>query len=141
MENCRMKRLWIIIFAILIFSCKDNDEPNNMVICASGNMKINIANDSTITGSWDIAAVNGFTEKDIGPQIGKGQLEGYIKYGEIQINMNPRIADYNIFLNGNYSNENIIGNWHLSLFRGQDDEVSGNFEINNENKYTAYINE
>ena len=112
-----------------------------MLICASGSIKINIAKDSTITGSWDIAAVNGFTEKEIGPQIGKGQLEGYIKDGAIQINMNPIIADYNIFLNGNYSNENVIGNWHLSAFRPSGDDAFGSFEINNENKYTAYIKE
>lgn len=110
-----------------------------MLICASGSMKIIIAKDSTITGSWDIAAVNGFTEKEIGPQIGKGQLEGYIKDGTMQINMNPRIADYNIFLNGNYSNENVIGNWYLSV--KADDNTSGSFKINNENKYTAYIKE
>ena len=119
-----------------------------MVICAFGFIEINIAKDSTITGSWDIAAVNGFTNDYsdsnkvfIGPQIGTGQLAGNIKDGQIQINLNPRIADYNIFLNGNYSNENVIGNWHLSVFRGPDDDVSGSFEINNENKYTAYIKE
>jgi len=136
-----MKRLWVILLLLFIISCEDKEKPNNMVICAFGFIEINIAKDSTITGSWDIAAVNGFTEKDIGPQIGKGQLEGYIRDGKIQINMNPRIADYNIFLNGNYSNENVIGNWHLSVFRGPDDDVSGSFEINNENKYTAYIKE
>ena len=56
-------------------------------------------------------------------------------------NMKPRIADYNIILNGNYSNENIIGNWHLYVWRGSNDEVSGSFEINNENEYTAFIKE
>jgi len=136
-----MKRLLLILFVVLIFSCEDNDEPNNMVICASGIMTINIAKDSTITGSWDIVGVNSFTEKDIGPQIGKGQLDGYIKDGKIQLNMNPKIADNNIFLNGNYSNENIIGNWHLSEFRASGNSPSGSFEINNQNKYTAYINE
>ncbi|MGY8780601.1 MAG: hypothetical protein ACKVJJ_02950 [Fidelibacterota bacterium] len=136
-----MKRSWFILFTFLIYSCEDKGKSNNMLICASGSMKIIIAKDSTITGSWDIAAVNGFTEKEIGPQIGKGQLEGYIKDGTMQINMNPRIADYNIFLNGNYSNENVIGNWYLSKFRPSDDDASGSFKINNENKYTAYIKE
>ena len=136
-----MKGLWFILFTFLIYSCEDKEKANNMLICASGSIKINIAKDSTITGSWDIAAVNGFTEKEIGPQIGKGQLEGYIKDGAIQINMNPIRADYNIFLNGNYSNENVIGNWHLSAFRPSGDDAFGSFEINNENKYTAYIKE
>ena len=87
-----MKNLWVILFVILIFSCEDNDEPNNMVICASGIMKINIAKDSTLTGSWDISAIDGF-ENEIGPQIGKGILEGEISDGKVWINMNPRMAD------------------------------------------------
>jgi hypothetical protein len=132
-----MKPLWGILFVILIFSCEDNDEPNNMVICASGIMKINIAKDSTLTGSWDISAIDGF-ENEIGPQIGKGILEGEISDGKVWINMNPRMADYNIFLNGDYSNNEYEGNWYLSTFI-ESDEVSGNFKINSENKYTAFI--
>ena len=88
-----------------------------MVICASGLMEITIAKDSTLTGSWDISAIDRF-ENEIGPQIGKGILEG-------QINMNGRknliqrwvVLDYNIFLNGNYSNNEYEGNWYLSTFR------------------------
>ena len=150
-----MKRLWLILFLLLVFSCEDKENsknpiniPDGMVICATGFIEMTIATDSTVTGSWDITAADGFTNDYsdlnkvfIGPQIGTGQLAGNIKDGQIQINMNPRIADYNIFLNGNYSNENVIGNWHLSLFRGLDDEVAGSFEINNENEYTAFIKE
>ena len=85
-------------------------------------LKINIAKDSTVTVSWDITAVDGFSQEDIGPQIGKGELAGNIKDGQIWINMNPRIADYNIFLNGYYSNdgaswtENYI--WRYSIEKG-----------------------
>ena len=150
-----MKRLWLILFLLLVFSCEDKENsknpiniPDGMVICATGFIEMTIATDSTVTGSWDITAADGFTNDYsdlnkvfIGPQIGTGQLAGNIKDGQIQINMNPRIADYNIFLNGNYSNENVIGYWLLSLFRGLDDEVSGSFEINNENEYTAFIKE
>jgi len=140
-----MKRLWVILFVTtLIFtSCEDKKNTKDSVICATGFIEINIAKDSTITGSWDIAAVNGFTSREIGPQIGKGQLEGYTKNGQMQINMNPRIADYNIFLNGYSSNDSYSGNWYLATFRGQDegDDISGSFEINSNNKYTAYIEE
>ena len=121
-----------------------------MVICATGFIEMTIATDSTVTGSWDIKAADGFTnyysdsnKVFIGPQIGTGQLAGNIKDGQIQINMNPRIADYNIILNGNYSNENITGNWHLDVWRSLYDlsGVSGSFEMNNENEYTAFIKE
>ena len=113
-----------------------------MVIYATGLMEIALGKDSTLTGYWDISAIDGF-ENEIGPQIGKGKLEGQIIDGKVWINMNPKIADYNIFLNGNYSNNEYQGNWYLSTFRGNEDgnEVSGNFQINNENKYTAFIKE
>ena len=137
-----MKRLWFILLLLVILSCEDKEESKDMVICATGLMEITIAKDSTLTGSWDISAIDGF-ENEIGPQIGKGMLEGQISDGKVWINMNPRIADYNIFLNGNYSNNEYEGNWYLSTFRGNDDgnEVSGNFQINSENIYTAFIKE
>jgi|TARA_B110000263_G_scaffold146852_1_gene127375 hypothetical protein len=78
-----MKRLWAILFTILIISCEDKENSKNMVICATGFVKINIGKDSTVTGSWDITAVDGFSQEDIGPQIGKGELAGNIKDGQI----------------------------------------------------------
>jgi len=131
-----------ILLLLVILSCEDKEESKDMVICATGLMEITIAKDSTLTGSWDISAIDGF-ENEIGPQIGKGMLEGQISDGKVWINMNPRIADYNIFLNGNYSNNEYEGNWYLSTFRGNEDgnEVSGNFQINSENIYTAFIKE
>ncbi len=137
-----MKRLWFILLLLVILSCEDKEESKDMVICATGLMEITIAKDSTLTGSWDISAIDGF-ENEIGPQIGKGMLEWQISDGKVWINMNPRIADYNIFLNGNYSNNEYEGNWYLSTFRGNEDgnEVSGNFQINSENIYTAFIKE
>ena len=46
-------------------------------------LKINIAKDSTVTVSWDITAVDGFSQEDTGPQIGKSELVGNIKDGQI----------------------------------------------------------
>lgn len=140
-----MKRLWFILFVttFIFVSCEDKKDSKDRVICATGFIEINIAKDSTLTGSWDISSVDGYSTEDIGPQIGKGELAGNIKDGQIWINMNPRIADYNIFLNGYSSNDGYSGSWYLSVFRGQNegDDISGSFEINNENKYTAYIKE
>jgi len=135
--NSIMKCLWVILCLLFFFSCEDKKESKDTVICASGLMEITIAKDSTLTGSWYISAIDGF-ENEIGPQIGKGILEGEISDGKVWINMNPRMADYNIFLNGNYSNNEYEGNWYLSTFI-ESDEVSGNFKINSENKYTAFI--
>ena len=132
-----MKDLWIILPLLFFFCCEDKKDSKGLVVCANGLMQISIANDSTLTGSWNIAAKEGFEDK-IGPQIGKGILEGQISNGKVWINLNPRMADYNIFLTGNYSGNIYEGKWYLSTFRG-DDEPSGNFEINSENEYTAFI--
>ena len=127
-----------MLLLFFFFSCEDKQDSKDLVVCASGLMQISIAKDSTLTGSWNIAAKEGFDEDKIGPQIGTGILEGQISNGKVWINMNPRIADYNIFLTGNYSGDLYEGKWYLSTFRG-DDEPSGNFEINSENEYTAFI--
>ena len=132
-----MNRLWIILSLLFFFSCEDKEDSKDMVISATGLIEITIRKDSTLTGSWDITATDGFENK-IGPQIGKGILEGQINNGKVWINLNPRIADYNIILYGNYSSNVYEGKWYLSTFRGND-EPSGNFEINSENEYTAFI--
>tara|TARA_B000000475_G_C15981055_1_gene441020 strand:+ start:1104 stop:1508 length:405 start_codon:yes stop_codon:yes gene_type:complete len=132
-----MNRLWIILSLLFFFSCEDKEDSKDMVISATGLIEITIRKDSTLTGSWDITATDSFENK-IGPQIGKGILEGQINNGKVWINLNPRIADYNIILYGNYSSNVYEGKWYLSTFRGND-EPSGNFEINSENEYTAFI--
>ena len=97
-----MNRLWIILSLLFFFSCEDKEDSKDMVISATGLIEITIRKDSTLTGSWDITATDSFENK-IGPQIGKGILEGQINNGKVWINLNPRIADYNIILYGNYS--------------------------------------
>ena len=133
-----MKSFWLILSLIFAFSCEDKENSNgtyeytayfakSLVICANGSMEMTIATDSTITGSWDISAADGFSEKEIGPQIGTGKLEGSIKAGKIFINLNPEWADNNILLNADYSKDQFGGSWVWSTFRGP--SASGGFGI------------
>ena len=86
-----------------------------------------IDTDSTITGSWDFSAADGFSEKEIGPQIGTGKLVGIIKAGKIFINLNPGWADNNIYLNADYFIDQFEGSWLWSTFIGP--SASGSFGI------------
>ena len=133
-----MKRLCVILSLIFSFSCEDKENSNvtykytaffakSLVICASGFMEMIIDTDSTITGSWDISAADGFSEKEIGPQIGTGKLVGSIKAGKIFINLNPGWADNNIYLNADYFIDQFEGSWLWSTFIGP--SASGSFGI------------
>jgi hypothetical protein len=133
-----MKSIWLILCLLFAFSCDDKENSNgtykytayfgkSLAVCASGFIEMTIAIDSTITGSWEISAANEFSEKEIGPQIGTGKLEGSIKAGKIFINLNPGWADNNIFLNADYSKDQFKGSWLWSTFIGP--SASGSFGI------------
>jgi hypothetical protein len=133
-----MKSIWLILCLLFACSCEDKENSNNiyeytayfarnLVVCASGAIEMTIATDSTITGSWDISPADGFSEKDIGPQIGTGKLEGNIKAGKIFINLNPEWIDNNILLNADYSKDQFAGSWVWSTFIGP--TSSGSFGI------------
>ena len=133
-----MKSIWLILCLLFACSCEDKENSNgtykytayfgkSLVVCASGFIEMTIAIDSTITGSWEISAANKYSEKEIGPQIGTGKLEGSIKSGKIFINLNPGWADNNIFLNADYSKDQFKGSWLCSTFIGP--SASGSFGI------------
>ena len=133
-----MKSIWLILCLLFACSCEDKENSNgtykytayfgkSLVVCASGFIEMTIAIDSTITGSWEISAANKYSEKEIGPQIGTGKLEGNIKAGKIFMNLNPGWADNNIFLNADYSKDQFKGSWLWSAFIGP--SASGSFGI------------
>ena len=133
-----MKSIWLILCLLFACSCEDKENSNgtykytayfgkSLVVCASGFIEMTIAIDSTITGSWEISAANEFSEKEIGPQIGTGKLEGSIKAEKIFINLNPEWIDNNILLNADYSKDQFAGSWVWSTFIGP--TASGSFGI------------
>lgn len=72
--------------------------------------------DSTLlTGSWNLAAVDGAT--DVGPQSGTGMLRGSTATG-VSINLNPDWADNNVLLMGAFTGREITGTWQWISFVG-----------------------
>ncbi|MEM1268927.1 MAG: hypothetical protein AAGI08_02660, partial [Bacteroidota bacterium] len=76
-----------------------------------------------VSGTWAFeAAQTGLDEQEIGPQLGMGSLEGGIgSDGEIWINLNPGLADNNVFLSGRFTENargELSGTWSYSTFVG-----------------------
>ncbi len=130
-----MRPLSIILFSILILACEEErqeDKPYQYIayygkslrVCAEGTIDLTIDTDSTINGTWSIKAKDGFTQNEIGPQVGSGQLSGSIKNDQLYVNLNPGWTDNNVSLNGHYGSE-IRGGWYWSTISGA--RSSGSF--------------
>jgi hypothetical protein len=77
-----------------------------------------------VKGTWKLEKV-GHQER-IGLQEGTGELVGSIKDGELIINLNPNIADANVYLRGRVEGKRYRGTWS---FRGYAGTISeGTFE-------------
>ena len=57
--------------------------------------------------------------REIGPQIGQGELEGYWDGSRFLINLNKGWADNNVFLDGVYDGTIFQGRWGWSTFGGE----------------------
>ena len=134
----RMKRIVLLLFSILIFvACEEErlkDKPYQYIayygtslrVCAKGTIEFTIENDSTLVGTWSIEANDGFTQNEIGPQVGSGKLTGQIKNDQFYVNLNPGWSNNNIFLNGYYGDVT-HGWWSWSTFNGA--RSSGSFNL------------
>jgi len=73
---------------------------------------------SEISGTWELQPVG--DTSGIGPQVGSGELEGYVWYGnEWWVNLNPHQFDYNVYLTGVFDGDIFSGTWIFSTFAGE----------------------
>jgi hypothetical protein len=70
-----------------------------------------------VEGEWQLVAVGG--TGDLGPQIGEGRFAGDLEAGELTLDLNPGIADNNVFLNGVVEGSRITGRWSYSTLLGE----------------------
>ena len=74
-----------------------------------------------INGTWNLRAVG--DPGNVGPQVGAGTLEGEVdQAGKVHINLNPGMADNNVFLIGSFvggPRGSIEGEWRVSTFVGE----------------------
>lgn len=84
-----------------------------------GRLVLNVGEDGSVTGSWEIDWAPGADQNTVvGPQVGNGSLVGNVTDGDLFANLNPQIADNNVFLRGTYVGNQIAGAWDYSTLAG-----------------------
>lgn len=118
-----------LILILLINSCNDNSVeslPNGTynytaydslgTIISKGWLKFEVKDSSNISGSWEINKVG--NSQNIGPQIGKGELEGHFNNSMLVLGLNPDFVDNNVVLSGKLKMNEYEGKWYYSSFIG-----------------------
>ena len=82
----------------------------------TGELKL-IVNDPDISGEWQLIMIGNI--KNAGDQFGSGSLNGLvISDVNYHINLNPQMADNNVFLEGILTGDSLNGNWNWLTFIG-----------------------
>ena len=85
-------------------------------VVAEGELFFKFQDSSNVKGEWEIVEVG--NPQNIGPQIGKGKLEGELTDGQLMIGLNPDYVDNNVTLVGEIENNIYSGSWFYSSFIG-----------------------
>jgi hypothetical protein len=92
-----------------------------------GKIALVFANDSVITGTWQLAPAPGVDAKDIpGSQVGSGTLRGRRVDGKLVLDLNPGYADNNVTLEASSATSGYSGTWSWSSFAGP--QAGGKFK-------------
>lgn len=85
---------------------------------ADGKLDIKSTDNSRVTGEYSVD--NQYVDQIPGNLNKTGEFDGQYNPVEnkITFNMNPKIADANIFMNGTIYADSIIGTWNFSTMRG-----------------------
>ena len=84
---------------------------------AEGELFFKFQDSSNVKGEWEIKKVG--NPQNIGPQTGKGKLEGGMTNGELWIGLNPEYVDNNVFLLGSVERDKYSGSWYYSNLLGR----------------------
>ena len=79
-----------------------------------GRLSITSVEADKLEGEWQFEKIG--NPERIGPQVGKGTLEGSIIKGEIFINLNPNTVDNNVDLRGQLEGKRFHGTWSYDGF-------------------------
>lgn len=92
-----------------------------------GQLEFRVGADSTIFGSWIIRWAPGADRTiAVGPQVGAGQLTGYLTGTDLFLGLNPEMRDNNVNLRATRSPQGMTGRWEWSTFAGL--TAGGTFE-------------
>jgi hypothetical protein len=89
----------------------------NKAKIVEGSLSITSVESGRIKGQWQLRKVG--NAQNIGPQVGKGDLDGQIKEDEITIDLNPNMIDNNVVLSGKFDEKkSFSGTWSFNGFAG-----------------------
>ena len=127
-----ISNIFIIIIIILV-SCKNNDVKGIVNPVFSGTylyssfdttgtpivkgwFTMSFQDSTKIKGEWYFEKIG--DPKNIGPQVGSGELEGGVNEGRIWIELQPKYRDNNLQLDGKIQNNYYSGKWQWISFIG-----------------------
>ncbi len=97
-------------------------------VLVNGNLTVTQGTPPDFVGSWNTFWTPAAdTTAVIGPQVGQGTFTANVESGRVVIAMNPENADYNVVLNGCYTQHGIHGTWHFVTLTGE--RSSGSFSL------------
>ncbi len=118
--------LILLIAAAFLGACDENQTKmgiyrytaflNNSPI-VQGFIHLDSLSNGNVRGRWELNFV-GAASNDVGPQVGTGTFEGTLDGEVLSINLNPEMADNNVFLQGTFQGDTIRGEWNFSGFAG-----------------------
>jgi hypothetical protein len=86
------------------------------VAVVTGWFKMSYSDSTRVTGEWRFEQIA--ESHPSGPQVGDGELVGFIDHDDVMINLNPEMADNNVFLHGQIVEDSLKGTWTWSTFIG-----------------------
>ena len=90
---------------------------SNSVTITTGTLNLRIDSSNRVTGTWEFKPAN--AGKKIGPQTGSGKLRGSVAGKKLKVDLNPDVADNNIWLEGMMTATNLVGTWVWYGFAGR----------------------
>ncbi len=98
------------------------DEGGSKIV--EGRLSLTSLDGEQFKGTWELKQVG--EPKNIGPQVGTGDLVGTVHGTEVRIELNPNMNDNNVSLSGKVEGKRYQGTWNYSGFAGR--ISSGAFE-------------
>jgi hypothetical protein len=123
-----LQPLIVLLAAVFIVSCSDDDSSTQTGTyrytaflegspVVEGFLQLDVLTTTQVSGSWEFARIGSSTIQ-VGPQVGTGTLEGSFDGAVLSMNLNPGVADNNVFLSGTFQGDTIRGEWSFSGFPG-----------------------
>jgi hypothetical protein len=104
-----------------VYAYQGTDSTGTLLLI--GTLQLAFSPDSSVTGSWAIDwAPDADTDTEVGPQVGEGTLQGRWGADGLFLDLNPGVADNNVFLAGTLVRDipapQLAGDWSHSTLVG-----------------------